>query len=191
MSHDHSQCSERTKSPGANSATACPAWAVQRREWLQLIEAARSRITHCLMQLDDVQVWKKPFAGGNSIANQILHICGNLQQWIVHGVPGTECSRDRDAEFSAVGGWSRGDLLQQLADTLQRVQSVLLDLREDELAATRTVQGFTVTVSGALTHSIPHLVGHAHQIMLLTRWQLGSDYKFHWSPDAERGVVPL
>lgn len=165
-------------------------WMVQQQEWLDLIDAAESRLLHCLAQLSDAQLRWRPFDGSNAIANQLLHICGNLQQWCVDGILQLPSHRDRDREFSATDV-PRAELLQKVSTTLSSVRSVLREIRSDELGQARTIQGFTVTVAGALTHTIPHLVGHTHQIMLLTRMQLGAAYQFHWAPDAVRGKVPI
>ena len=166
-------------------------WSVQRSEWLLLLDAAEARLRHCLVQLNDVQIWWRPFDGGNSIANQLLHVCGNLQQWCVDGVLNRQSDRDRAAEFSAVGGFGCDELLQRLAMTLDDIRAVLRQLCSNDITKHRDIQGFAVTVAGALSHSIPHLVGHTHQIMLLTRMQLGDRYQFHWLPDGDRSTVPL
>ena len=45
-----------------------------------------AKIKHCLNQLGDEQVWWRQSESQNSIGNIILHLCGNLRQWIVSGV---------------------------------------------------------------------------------------------------------
>src|SRR5206468_11868255 len=68
----------------------------------QLAERA-DRIGHCVGQLDDAQVWWRPHESMNSIANLVLHLCGNRRQWIVSGVGGEPDVRDRPGEFSERG----------------------------------------------------------------------------------------
>ena len=166
-------------------------WGAMRTELLQLIDAAFDRIVHCAGQLTDTQLWWRPFDGANSIANQIIHLCGNLQQWLVDGISRTVSTRDRAAEFSVTDGKSREVLLSDLHRVLERVRRTLDDLSPESLTTIREIQGFSVTVLGAMFHSIPHLVGHAHQIMLMTRLQLAEQYQFHWTPDGDRSSVPL
>ena len=166
-------------------------WQQMRSEWLHLLTAAEDRIKHCMCQLTDEQLWWRPFDGGNSIGNQILHVCGNLQQWLVDGIRGSVSLRDRSAEFSATGGKTSAELRSTLRGVFDTIREVLAALSNAELTESRTIQGFQVTVLGAICHSIPHLVGHTHQITLLTRLQLRERYQFHWTPDGDRSSVPL
>lgn len=166
-------------------------WAAMRLEWLNLIDAAQSRLMHCLHQLSDEQLWQPPFPGGNSIANLLLHVCGNLRQWVIDGIRQSDSSRDRAAEFSAIGGLTKLDLTAAVIQTLEEVRVVLNEVPEEVVLAPRSIQGFRVTVLGAWAHSIPHLVGHTHQIVQITRMLLADQYIFHWTPDGDRSAVPL
>jgi hypothetical protein len=50
------------------------------------LDSALLRIEHCLGQLNDEQVWRRSRPGLNIIGNLILHLSGNLRQWIVAGL---------------------------------------------------------------------------------------------------------
>ena len=102
-----------------------------RTELLHLIDAAFDRIVHCTGQLTDLQLWWRPFDGANSIANLIIHLCGNLKQWLVDGIAGTVSTRDRAAEFSVTGGKSREVLLSDLRLVLEAVRRSLDDLSRE------------------------------------------------------------
>ena len=67
------------------------------------LDSALLRIKHCLGQLTDDQVWRRSQPSLNSIGNLILHLCGNLRQWIVAGLGGAPDERNRPAEFSERG----------------------------------------------------------------------------------------
>ena len=67
------------------------------------LEAAFGRIKHCLRQLSEEQVWWRPSPALNSIGNLILHLCGNLRQWIVAGLGGAADHRNRPSEFAEPG----------------------------------------------------------------------------------------
>ena len=58
------------------------------------------RIEYCLEKLTLEQIWSREHEIENSVGNLVLHLCGNVRQWIVSGVAGAEDNRDRDAEFS-------------------------------------------------------------------------------------------
>ena len=67
------------------------------RERLQLLA---SRIADCLGRLSDEQIWQRGSEVENSVANLVLHLCGNVRQWIISGVGGQADIRQRDEEFS-------------------------------------------------------------------------------------------
>ena len=43
------------------------------------LERCLDKIKHCLGQIDDEQLWWRPHESQNSIANILLHLCGNLE----------------------------------------------------------------------------------------------------------------
>jgi Protein of unknown function (DUF1572) len=75
---------------------------------LRVDPSATVRIKHCLGQLTDEQIWWRSHPSLNSIGNLILHLCGNVRQWIVAGLGSAADSRNRSAEFSERGPISKG-----------------------------------------------------------------------------------
>ena len=73
----------------------------------QELTKALERIKHCLGQLTDEQIWQREAESMNSIGNLILHLCGNLRQWIVAGIGGEQDLRRRPNEFSERGAISK------------------------------------------------------------------------------------
>ena len=59
------------------------------------------RIEYCLEKLTLEQVWSREHEIENSVGNLVLHLCGNVRQWIVSGVAGAEDNRDRDGYVTA------------------------------------------------------------------------------------------
>ncbi|MDA0920923.1 MAG: DUF1572 family protein [Planctomycetota bacterium] len=160
-------------------------------EFEHLLNEAMRKIRHCVGQLSDEQLWLKPDEGLNSVANLLLHLTGNLNQWCVAGILETPDDRDREAEFAATGGLLRAELMARLEPVVAEAISVIQSLEEGSLRQARQIQGFDVTVLQALFHTVPHFVGHTHQILMLTRLMLGSEYRFEWSPEQSRTGVPL
>jgi uncharacterized damage-inducible protein DinB len=151
--------------------------------------ACLARIAHCLGQLDDAQVWWRPREGMNSIANILLHLCGNLRQWIVAGAGGAADVRDRPSEFAERGPVPRADLLRRLEEVVQEADAVLARVSDGQLLEPRRIQGFDETVLSAIFDSLAHLSGHVQEIVCLTRQQLGDAYRFAWTPaTAEQGA---
>src|ERR1700740_39439 len=63
------------------------------------------KLKTCLDELEETDVWKRPNEHSNSVGNLILHLSGNIRQWIISALGGEEDIRERDKEFSADGGF--------------------------------------------------------------------------------------
>ncbi len=146
------------------------------------LTACLERIEHCVNQLGDEQLWWRPHASMNSVGNLLLHLCGNLQQWIVSGLGGVPDTRDRPAEFAERGPISRDALINRLKAVIAEADATLAALDESRLLEPRRIQGFDETVMSALWGSLEHLSGHTQEIVFITRMQLGDRYRFAWTP---------
>lgn len=144
------------------------------------LDYSRDRLLHCLAQLDQTQVWHRAFPGANAAGNIVLHVAGNLTQWITVGcAPGRlQDQRDRPAEFSATGGKTPDQLADHLRAAVGAAKQTIRSLNKDHLLAPRTVQNFEVTGTGAVWHSVAHLEGHAQETIFATRLILGDAYRF-------------
>lgn len=151
--------------------------------------ACHERISHCVNQLDDAQIWWRPTDSMNSIANLVLHLCGNLEQWIVCGVSGTPNSRNRPLEFSERTSIPKEELSQRLAATVRRADDVLAQVNDAKLLEPRRIQGFEETVLSAIFETVAHFNGHTQEIVYITRMQLGDGYRFAWIPSTAEQVA--
>jgi hypothetical protein len=149
------------------------------------IADAFAKIKHCLNQLTDEQVWWRPKPSLNSIGNLILHLRGNLRQWIVSGVGGATDNRDRPREFSERGPIPKADLLDRLDEVIGQTQAILKSLHSDRLLESRRIQATEQTALSAIFDSVPHFRGHTQEIVLMTRLQLGDAYRFMWVPKSK------
>ena len=157
-------------------------------EAAQELTSAFDRIRHCLGQLNDAQVWWRAQPALNSIGNLILHLCGNVRQWIVSGIGGAADIRNRPAEFAERGPIPKDDLLRRLEDVVEEAKRALAGLTGQQLMAVRRIQSSDVTGLAALFNSVSHFRGHTQEIVHLTRLQLGDAYRFAWTP--EQGAAP-
>lgn len=151
------------------------------------LASALTRIKHCLGQLTDEQVWWRSHPSLNSIGNLVLHLCGNLRQWIVAGLGGATDLRDRPTEFSERGPIPRNELVRRLEAVVDEARAVLARQTARQLLEARRIQGFDVTGLKAIFDSVPHFRGHTQEIIGITRLQLGYAYKFAWTPTPEQG----
>ena len=134
-----------------------------------LAEDYLPKIEHCLELVDDKQIWWRANAQSNSICNLLLHLNGNVRQWIVSGVGAGTDARDRDAEFAARSGLSKEELLARLKETLREVDQTLGQLDPCALLESRRIQGFDVTVLDAVFHVVEHFSMHTGQIIMMAK----------------------
>ncbi|MEP3478276.1 MAG: DUF1572 family protein [Fuerstiella sp.] len=158
---------------------------------VELLSASEARMTHCLKQLNQNQLWWTPGPNQNSVGALVRHIDGNLRQWAIAGIQKAKDHRDRNAEFHSSEQPSAENLLKAIRKTISETINIIQQLDETKLREAREIQRFPTTVMGALLHTVPHSVGHTHQIVQLTRMQLANDYQFHWSPNDPRTSIPL
>jgi hypothetical protein len=157
----------------------------------QELGSALDRIRHCLGQLTDEQVWHRSRPDLNSIGNLILHLCGNLRQWVLAGIGGAPDSRDRPAEFAERELVPKDELQRRLEAVVEEAKRVLKSANAVGLTEGRRIQGFDVTGIGAVFDSVPHFRGHTQEIVHMTRLQLGEAYRFAWRPSTPDQGAPV
>ena len=154
------------------------------------LESSFIRLFHCLDQLEEEQIWWKPDEKMNSIGILIKHICGNLRQWTVIQMNGSEDRRNRDEEFKDKEKLSKMELINLLEKINKDFKSSAENFDPAQLGKPKSVQGYKVTIMTAMYRSMTHLEGHVGQIILLTRLQLGNSYKIYSQAKAGELKVP-
>jgi len=137
------------------------------------------KIERCLEKLTDEQIWWRANEESNSIGNLILHLCGNVRQWIICGVGAQPDHRDRDSEFAQREIISREELLSLLRSTLAEVDNTLRDLDPSLLLEHRKIQGNDVELLEAIFHVTEHFSMHTGQIIMLTKMMNSEDLRFY------------
>ena len=154
------------------------------------LDSALQIIRHCVDQLSDAQLWWRPAESMNSVANLILHLCGNVRQWVVSGVGEAADVRERQKEFDQRNSALKAELMQQLESVVADAKVVLSDISVKALLRVRRVQGNDVTGIQAIFHSVSHFRGHTQEIVHMTRFQLGDSYKFDFIPTTTEEGAP-
>ena len=150
------------------------------------------RIAACLRELSAEQIWGRHNPASNSVGNLVLHLEGNVRQWIVSGLGGTPDCRARDLEFAETGRILSRTLIAGLRRAVTDAARVMDKLDDEALAKTYSIQGFRVTGLRAVFHVAEHFSHHAGQIILLTKSLAGKDLKFTHLPNKKRrrGELP-
>src|SRR5262245_45594946 len=153
----------------------------------EFIEASRvflrddylPKLLHCVNQMSDDDLWWRPNEVSNSVGNLVLHLSGNLRQWIVSSVGGVEFKRDRYAEFAARGPVPRAELVASLKTAVEEVDRVLAQLDSARLLQRINVQKYEVSILQAVYHVVEHFGYHLGQILYVYKLRAGVDPKFY------------
>lgn len=144
------------------------------------------KLRFCIGQLSEDQLWWRPSESMNSVGNLVLHLCGNVRQWVVSGVGGVPDRRNRPQEFAHREQLSADQLGEMLTDISGEFRQTLEQVSEAELIRMRTVQGYNVSGLQAVIESVAHFRGHTQEITHMTRIQLGDSYEFDFVPSPEQ-----
>jgi uncharacterized damage-inducible protein DinB len=128
--------------------------------------------------LSDDEIWWRANDASNSVGNLILHLCGNMRQWIISGLGGAEDSRQRDLEFSEKGPIPRAELIEKLRTTVRDASKVMGRLSARDLVKEYRIQGFRVTGYEAAIHVTTHIAYHAGQIIYVAKMKRAKDLGF-------------
>jgi uncharacterized damage-inducible protein DinB len=137
------------------------------------------RIRSAVAQLPEEDLWWRPNEASNSIGNLILHLCGNLHQWVVCGVGGLPDDRDRQAEFDHRDPIPAGELMERLERTVAAAVRVMEGLPLDRLLSPASIQGRDTSAMGAIYHAVEHFSMHTGQIAYIAKLRLGKDLGFY------------
>ncbi len=148
---------------------------IQRR----IFEESSPRILQCLNELTPKQVWIATNENTNSVGNLILHLEGNIRQYICHAIGGDEDKRMRNHEFIPSQRLSQDELKNHWTQLMEDAKSVISNIRTEDLTKEVYVQCFEENVTSILIHVAEHLSYHTGQIALMTKQFLNKDLKFY------------
>jgi uncharacterized damage-inducible protein DinB len=143
------------------------------------------KIERSVALLRDEQLWWRANEASNSVGNLVLHLSGNVRQWLVSGLGGAPDARERQLEFDERGPVPRGDLLDGLRAAVREAAEVLDAFDARRLHEPHAIQGREVTAFEAVYHVVEHFAMHTGQIILLAKALAGTDLAFY---DFDAGV---
>jgi uncharacterized damage-inducible protein DinB len=146
---------------------------------VEKLEEYRGRIEVCLGKLDEAQIWARGGENENAIGNLVLHLSGNVRQWIVCSLGGKPVDRDRDSEFDARGGFTAAQLSERLCKTVDTASAIIECLTAEQLTRTYTIQIYEASGVEAVFHVVEHFAHHAGQIIFVTKMLTGTDLGFY------------
>jgi uncharacterized damage-inducible protein DinB len=145
----------------------------------KLLDQYWPRLRSSVESLTEEQVWWRPNEASNSIGNLLLHLNGNVRQWLIASFGRLEDTRDRPAEFAERRAIVPAALLQKLGVTLHEASGVLSRLTEADLLDTFRIQGYSVSGLEAVYHVVEHFGTHHGQILYINKLVRGQDLGFY------------
>jgi uncharacterized damage-inducible protein DinB len=137
------------------------------------------KLLHCLEGMTDEQIWWRPNEQSNSVGNLVLHLRGNLKQWIVSGIGGGRFRRERDKEFTTREQVPKSELIAGIQSAVDEVETVLKNLSAGQLLVRYPIQTYQVSALQATYHVVEHFSYHLGQILYIYKLQTATDPGFY------------
>lgn len=134
---------------------------------LYLRDTYLPRMRAAVEALDPKDTWWRPRDNVLSLGNILLHLEGNVRQWILSGLGGRADHRDRASEFAAREGADAAALLGPLEETVLAACDVIAGI--EELDQPCTIQGFETTPFRAIYHVVEHFSWHTGQAVWIAK----------------------
>jgi uncharacterized damage-inducible protein DinB len=152
----------------------------------EFIEASRvflkqdflRKLKHCVERMSEEDVWWRPNEHSNSVGNLILHLCGNMKEWIVKSIGGEEFERHRDAEFAERRPRPKAELIANIEAAVGEVDRVLEQIPPTRLFERIPVQVYKSSRLQVIYHVVEHFSYHLGQILYIYKLRTGKDAGF-------------
>jgi uncharacterized damage-inducible protein DinB len=151
----------------------------------RLFDESLPRLQKCLAELSEEEVWQRPNAHSNSVGNLMLHLNGNIRQWILSGLAGEEDIRQRAKEFEEQGPIPKENLRADLEATMKQVEEALDKVRPEDLLEPHDVQVFRESGLSILVHVVEHFSYHVGQITYYVKMVKNIDTNYYGDMDLE------
>jgi len=174
---------ETVESTMGNDATQALALEFTGRAAFHLREEFLPRIGRAARRLGNDDLWWRPNPSCTSAGNLLLHLEGNVRQWILSGLGERPDERVRQSEFDAEGARDVDQLLAGLRSTVEEACTVIESLDADALLARHDIQVFEgVTALAAVTHVVEHFSWHTGQVAWIAKLRSGEDLAYYEQP---------
>jgi uroporphyrinogen-III decarboxylase len=126
-------------------------------------------IDRSLNELPEDQIWRRDAGHQNAVGNLVLHLQGNVRQWIIAGIGGAADTRQREIEFSTQGGIDAKTLRANLRETVNSAVQVIGNLSPERLVDRVKPQDMEASVLEAIYRVVGHFQQHTGQIIFAAK----------------------
>jgi len=145
----------------------------------RLLDESIPRLNKCLDKLTEEEIWYRPNSNTVSIGNLVLHLCGNVRQWLICGLGDAVDNRQRHQEFNETGPIPCSELRNNLSSLGSEIDKVLAELSPPELLSSQSIQGYEVTGVSILVHVVEHFSYHVGQATILVKSRKDVDMGYY------------
>ena len=145
----------------------------------RLLDESIPRLNKCLNKVTEEEIWFRPNANTVSIGNLVLHLCGNVRQWLISGLGGVVDNRQRHQEFNEKGPIPSSELRNNLSSLGSEIETVLDKLSPLELRSSQSIQGYEVSGVSILVHVVEHFSYHVGQVTILVKSRKNVDMGYY------------
>ena len=143
------------------------------------IEEATRMLEIALSKLGPDQLWDRPNENSLSIGNQLLHLKGNITQYIISTLGQKADTRNRDLEFTTQEGMDLELLWTDLKNTLETAKRCVQKCPEVLLLKEHSVQGFNLSGVDVALHAVEHLSYHTGQVAFWVKQLINAPLGFY------------
>ena len=142
-------------------------------------EESLMRINACLDFMTEENIWYSPNENVNSAGNLVLHLCGNINQYINATLGGENDNRERSLEFTADKSHNKIALQKKISTVITKAVQVINNQTLELFTKEYDVQGFREKGIAIVIHVIEHTSYHTGQITTLCKWLENVDTKYY------------
>lgn len=147
------------------------------------LEENTAKIGDCLALISEAECWYQPNASTLSIGTTLVHLTGNITQYILSSLGHQPDRRVRDQEFATRGGLSKAEVWGACQATVREASAIIGNLPEVEALRVRGVQAFQLSGTGIVLHVVEHYSYHTGQIVYITKLLRNRNLDFYGSVD--------
>lgn len=144
-----------------------------------LIDENFPRVIKCLTMLNEDEIWYRPNSQSNSVGNLVLHLNGNLNQWILDYIGGKPFVRNRPLEFAAEKTHRKEDLILMMTNLSEELRSCIQSVTSEKLLGILPIPNQQETGISVLIHITEHFSYHTGQIAFITKWLKDQQTNFY------------
>lgn len=144
----------------------------------QHLETIAKRLVTCLHSVGETELWNDFAPNLSSPGNLVLHVTGNLNQYILKTLGNKIIFRDRDKEFHDKPDTNIDTLCEAFEATIGECIAVVNSLDSERLSRIYHVQGLEYSGYGILIHATEHLSHHTGQFIWFCKYLFDADIDF-------------